>query len=523
MKVSTVEEMRALDGKAISAYGITDELLMENAGLAVARVILEHMDTNEARFVIVCGSGNNGGDGLVIARKLHSQGGLVQVVLAGDPSRFRGAAAVNYEICTQLGLPMERVDSVERFDDIILSADVIVDALLGTGLSKDVSGIYAAMIDQIKSSGLPVVSVDIPSGVNGNTGQIMGTAVDADLTVSLGLPKLGNLLYPGYAFGGALFVSHISFPPELTDAGDIRTAVNVPPALPVRTEWGHKGTFGDVLFIAGAASYTGAPYFAAMSFLKAGGGYSRLAAPAPVVQALGGGSEIVFMPQPATESGAISKDSVPVLLAQAGECDMTVIGPGLSLDPDIPKLIGKLLPDIERPVLIDGDGLTAVCPLKELIQQRRGDTIMTPHPGEMARLADIPIGDVLHDPVTILQRTAASYNAIIVLKGAHSLIGLPDGRVFINLSGNSGMASAGSGDVLTGTIAAMFGLGLPVAEAVQAGVFMHGFAGDLAAEEYGEDGLTAGSVLEMLPEATLLYRSEYETLFEDYYGVIETV
>ncbi|MBN2416731.1 NAD(P)H-hydrate dehydratase [bacterium] len=524
MKVSTVEEMRALDRKAISDYGIKDELLMENAGLAVSRIILDHVETPEAQFAVICGSGNNGGDGLVIARQLHSRGSLVRVVLAGDPARFTGAAAVNYTICTQLGLPVDRIESAEMFDDIILSADVIVDALLGTGLTKEVSGVYAEIIEQINSSGLPVVSVDIPSGVNGNTGQIMGTAVEADITVTLGLPKLGNLLYPGFAAGGALFVSHLSFPPELTDSEEIRTAVNVPSGLPDRSEFGHKGTFGDVLFIAGAPSYLGAPYFAAMSFLKAGGGYSRLAAPAAVVQTLGaGGSEIVFMPQQATKSGAIAASSAPALLAQAGACDLTVIGPGLSRDPDIPKLIGALLPDIERPVLVDGDGLTAVCGMREVVKRRSGGTIMTPHPGEMARLAGMPIGDVLSDPVDILRRTAGSWNAVIVLKGAHSLIGLPDGRVFINLSGNSGMASAGSGDVLAGTIAAMYGLGLPVEKAVQVGVFIHGLAGDLAAEEKGEDGLTARDIMEMLPEAVLLYRSEYDDLFADYYGVIESV
>jgi NAD(P)H-hydrate epimerase len=274
------------------------------------------------------------------------------------------------------------------------------------------------------------------------------------------------------------------------------------------------------LFIAGASSYFGAPYFAALSFLKAGGGYSRLAAPQSMTPFLANkGSEIVFVPQKETKSGSIALENKPALLELAARMDMVVLGPGLSLDEETQELARELVKEIPKPLLLDGDGITALCKNLEILKKRDAETILTPHLGEMSRIAKTGVPEIALKKTEILQRTAKELNAMIVLKGAHSLIGYPDERVYINLSGNAGMATAGSGDVLTGTIAAMFGLGLTVQDAVRKGVFIHGLSGDLAAEDEGEDGITAQDIMEYLPLAVKVDREGLDqSLLERYIG-----
>jgi NAD(P)H-hydrate epimerase len=257
-----------------------------------------------------------------------------------------------------------------------------------------------------------------------------------------------------------------------------------------------------VLFVAGAPGYYGAPYFSAMSFLKAGGGYARLAAPASIVPFIAAnGCEIVFVPQKQTDAGCISMENGASLLALAEKVDMVVIGPGLSVDEETGRLVRELTSAVKKPLLLDGDGITAVAGHPELIRNRPAPTVLTPHPGEMARLTGRAVREIETDRIAVLQETCLNLHAFIVLKGAHSLIGAPDGRVFVNMSGNPGMATAGVGDVLTGAIAAMVGQGMPLAEAVRKGVYLHGLAADLAAAEKGEDGITARDVLDFLPFA----------------------
>jgi len=524
MKVSTVEEMRLLDKTAIEKFSIKDELLMENAGAAAFNVLAENFEITGTSFAIVCGGGNNGGDGLVVARKIFSMGGLPHVILLSTPEKFKGAARTNHEIAVKIGFPMEHIEKTEVLADILFASDVIIDAIFGTGLEREVKGVYKEAIECINNSNIPVVSIDIPSGVNGNNGQVMGVSVEADFTVSFGLPKLGNLLYPGHGLGGELSVTHISFPPELTANNAIKTEINEPSPLALRKEDGHKTSFGDVLFIAGAAGYLGAPYFSAMSFLKAGGGYSRLASPSSVVNILGsGGSEIVFIPQQETAKGSIAKNNIKELIEISRKVDFVVIGPGLSLEKETQELVQELVMNIDKPLLIDGDGITAISQHSEICKKRNSPTVLTPHPGEMAKITKKSITEIKNSPVDILKAGTNKWNSVMLLKGAHTLIGLPDGRVFLNLSGNSGMASAGSGDVLTGIIAAMYGLGMDVTEAVKAGVFIHGFAGDLASVDIGEDGITAEDIMGFLPDAVFLYRDEYEEIMEDYYGKIKVV
>ncbi|UCG82086.1 MAG: NAD(P)H-hydrate dehydratase, partial [Dehalococcoidia bacterium] len=355
-------------------------------------------------------------------------------------------------------------------------------------------------------------------------GAVEGVAVQSDFTITYGLPKIGNMLYPGFGLCGKLYVSHISFPTSLQDADAIGVHINDLIRLPEREVDAHKGSCGKALFIAGSASYLGAPYFAAISFLKAGGGLSYLATPksiAPYIAAKG--SEVVFVPQNETDSGSLSLSCLESLLEFSKSVDVVVLGPGLSLNIETQELIRELAKKIEVPLLIDGDGITALTADVGLVKTRKAPTILTPHSGEMARIAGKDVTDINADRINVLQDIAGSLNTVIVLKGAHSLIGYPDGTVYINTSGNPGMATAGSGDALTGTIAAMYGLGLSIDEAVRMGVFVHGLSGDIAADEKGEDGITAQDIVYYLPDAMKSYREEFDEISENFYETIYTV
>ncbi len=524
MKVSRVNEMRNLDRRAIKEYGISQEILMENAGQAAYFTILREYGVKNKNFVIFCGIGNNGGDGLVLARKIYSNGGKVSVFILGDRSKFKGAAKQNLDIVNKFKFEVIDLEDVSSAFDAVQNSDVIIDAIFGTGLDREVGGKYKDIINLINASPKTVFSIDIPSGIHGDNGQIMGTTVKANYTTTFGLPKTGNLLYPGFEMGGKLYVTHISFPPILIDSDQLIIATNEFKSIPSRSKDTHKGDYGKVLFIAGSSNYLGAPYFAAQSFLKVGGGLSFLATPRNVADFIGNkGSEIIFIPLENTISGSISLDNKRQLLQFSEKADMVVIGPGLSLNEETQSLVRELCAEIKKPLLIDGDGITAVANDLEKIKKRKAPTILTPHLGEMARMVKQRTDDILKDKIDILQSTAQELNATVVLKGAHSLIGYPDKKVFINLSGNPGMATAGSGDVLTGTIAAMFGLGFSINDAVRMGVFIHGFAGDLAAKNKGEDGIIAGDIMDQLPASIKLYREEYNSTVEDFYHSIYVI
>ncbi|MEM0267462.1 MAG: NAD(P)H-hydrate dehydratase, partial [Thermofilaceae archaeon] len=324
-------------------------------------------------------------------------------------------------------------------------------------------------------------------------------------------------IYPGAEHSGLLCVARLSYPPQLLEDERIKVETNDPLPLPPRRPDTHKGDYGKALFVAGAAGYLGAPYLASMSFLKAGGGYSRLATVRSIVPHLGSrGSEVVYIPLEETPSGSIAYSNLPRLLELAEQSDIVAVGPGLSTSEETLRLAADLVSKVSKPVIVDGDGITAVARKPECVKSREAPTILTPHLGEMSRLTGLSVEEVKRDRVSVLRRAAADFNAVIVLKGAHTLIGTPDGRVYVNLTGNPGMATAGSGDVLTGTIAAMHGLGLGIVEAARMGVFVHGLAGDLAAEALGEDGVTASAIMRFLPKAMRMLREEFEEVLERY-------
>lgn len=517
-----------MDKQATAEYGIPPELLMENAGEAVYYIIQQEFSVEGKKFAVLCGPGNNGGDGFVIARKLHSRGDDVKVFLLADREKYQGPARQNLDIITRFPIPIKEVTSVRQIKNEIAAADAVVDAIFGTGLDRNVEGLPAQIIKAVNDSGKKVFAVDIASGINGDNGREMGISIKADATITFGLPKLGNLLYPGYNRGGKLYVSHISFPRPMYESETIKVELAKPVPLPERKADANKMDYGPVLVIAGAANYYWAPHASAYSFLKTGGGYVYLACPKSLASSVAKkGREIVIVPQKETSSGSIALSNKDDLLQLSERMKMVIIGPGLSLDKETQKLVRELAAEIEKPVLIDGDGLTAIAENTRIITQRKIATILTPHMGEMARLTGMDKPEIEKDRVSVLQMTAQMLNACIVLKGPHSLIGCPDSRVYINNSGDTegkaGMATAGSGDVLNGTIAAMFCLGLDIPEAVRTGVFMHGLAGDLAAKKKGSDGMTAGDILNTLPYAVRYYRENLDRISTDYNDIAVVV
>lgn len=513
--------MRELDRSAIEQLGIPEELLMENAGLAVYHVIRRTCSVSGRSFAVVCGSGNNGGDGFVIARKLFSEGGKVSVFLLGSREKLSGAAKLNADILDGIGIEVREVTDLDMLHVSLEESDAVIDAVFGTGLTRSVEGKYRDAIEMINGTRGVIYSVDIPSGINGNTGEVMGVAVTADFTVTFGLPKVGTIVYPGWEYCGNLSVTHISFPPALYEGEHLKTEIAVPSVLPPRPAHGHKSTFGTALFVAGAAQYYGAPYFSSMSLLRSGGGYARLVSTPSVVSTVAAkSSEIVFHPVKESATGSIAYRNLDVIKMLAAQVEFVVLGPGISLVNETQKLALELIPLIEKPLLLDGDGLTAVAKNPLLLEKRSGPTILTPHPGEMARLTGLSVKEIEATRVETARKYALKFNAILVLKGAHTVTAFPNGRAAVNMSGNSGMGTAGSGDVLTGVIAALAVQNLSLEEAVITGVFLHGFAGDIAAEKLGEDGMTAGDIMNSLPEAVKRYREEYHTVVNNQYNRI---
>jgi hydroxyethylthiazole kinase-like uncharacterized protein yjeF len=528
MKVCTVAEIRELDRIATEEYGIPAEILMEDAGAAAFAVIRSEIGISDKKFLVLCGPGNNGGDGFVIARYLHAAGVKVRVLFFAEESKYRNESRKNFDILTKFAI--ERIHAMDKnqIESVLRDSDVVVDALLGTGIDREVQGSIRQAIQLVNSSTKKIVAIDIPSGINGDTGQIMGAAIKADYTVTFGLPKVGNLLYPGYGNGGKLFVSHISYPQAVSRSEYLKIEVPTPIRLPERKPDANKMDFGPVLVIAGAANYFWAPHASAYSFLKSGGGYVHLACPKSLVNSVARkGREVVFQPMEETASGSIALNNKSKLLQLAERMRMVILGPGISLDEETQQLVRILSAEISQPLLVDGDGITAVASDLNTIIKRKAPTILTPHAGEMSRITGKTRQEIESNQIGIVQEASKKLNAHVVLKGAHSLIGTPDGRVFINMSstteGKSGMATAGSGDVLNGTIAAMYCLGLNIGTAVRTGVFIHGLAGDLAGKAKGPDGMTAKDILNHLPDAVKYYRLNLQTIAENYYDSIHEV
>ena len=524
MKLVNVSQASEMDRIAIEDYSIPEMILMENAAAAACRVIKEKFKIEGKNFLVLCGSGNNGGDGLALARLLYSEGGAPLVLLNSLIETLKGSVLANYKILQNYPIEIINNFSGDRLLKELEETDIIIDALLGTGINREIQGELKDFIHIINESEKPVLAIDIPTGINGNTGQVFGVAVKAELTTSFGALKPGNLLYPGFSYNGKLFLSRISFPPEIYDSDDFTIQLNICPPLPERDATGHKKSFGNILSIAGAKSYYGAPVFAASAVLKSGGGFSRLAAPQSMIPILASQlPEAVYLPMEETNDQSISPLNLSLLLETADQSDGVIIGPGLSLNSETGSLIENFIQQYQGFLVIDGDALSTIAGRPQLINQRSSIPVLTPHLGEISRLSSYSIEEIKKNPINILKKCSEEYNAIVILKGAHSLIGLPDGTVFINTSGNSGLGTAGSGDILTGIIGAFYGLGFNETDAVKSAVFIHGATGDFASEKFGEDGMTASDILNMLPLTVKKYRESYDQFISSYRNIIQEI
>ncbi|MEW5920340.1 MAG: NAD(P)H-hydrate dehydratase [Bacillota bacterium] len=509
MKIVTGTKMAEIDGEAMSRFAIPGLILMENAGLQVVRY-LEKIWTGQGRgrLLIFCGKGNNGGDGFVIARHL-AQRGYHPVVWAMDRcSGYRGDAAVNYEILLKQGFPVHLVTEGDPGEILkeLGEDDLIVDALLGTGLKREVSAPFAALIGAINESRAPVLSVDIPSGVCADSGEIMGIAVKAQHTVTFALPKRGLLLYPGAACAGGVVVADIGIPAQLSADPAVRenliTGSTVRFRLPARLPQSHKGTYGRLLLLAGAPGMSGAAVLAAEAALRGGAGLVYLgAAPElrPVMEAKL--KEVIVRELPGDGAGNLDACAFPRIREEARSCRALAMGPGMDPGPATLALLQQIMEELPFPLVVDAGALAALARKTSLLQGKKPPLVLTPHPGEMANLLGADTEAVQRERWALAAGKAREWGCVLVLKGAYTAVGLPTGELFINPTGNAALATAGSGDLLTGLIAALLTQGVSPEDAAVAGVYLHGLAADLLVAARGIRGHTAGDILPFFPAA----------------------
>ena len=507
MKVVTAEQMRALDKRATEQYAIPSLLLMENAGLAVflaAEDMLE--DIGGKRIVVVAGPGNNGGDGFAVARHLHNTGADVFVAYYGDRDKAKGDALVNIEIAEKMGLPIEPLNNAEPLQDCLVNTDLIIDALLGTGIQGEVRPLFAEIISAINSSGVPVLSVDIPSGVNADTGGICGTAIYADATVTFALPKIGLVTYPGAERAGSLIVADISIPAEALEDNDSRVYLLdddiARSYLPIRRPDANKGTFGHLAVVAGSVGMTGAATLAAEGALRIGTGLVSVAVP----ESLNDIMEIKLteaMTIPVTEgkARAFGHASLERVFEIIEKRDAVVIGPGFGRNEDTITFTLELIRGLTRPAIIDADALYAISTDISVLKERVAPIVITPHPGEMATLLGTTAADVQSNRLETARSFASEYNVVVVLKGAGTVVASPSGDAYINTTGTSGMATGGTGDVLSGMIGGLLAQRLEPLSAAAAGVYLHGLAGEIAADKLGDAAMIASDVANSLSDA----------------------
>ncbi len=512
VRVLKPEEMAKADRAAVEVAGISSLELMEKAGLEVARVARQMLSESGGNSVAIwSGTGNNGGDGFVAARYLGRDSSLdVSVFVVGSADRLRNDAKVNFKRLENSAVKVFEVNTDEKVSQFLERAprfDLVVDAVFGTGFRGEATGIHASVIEAINEYGAPILSVDIPSGVCGNTGSAKGPAVAATKTVTFQVPKVGIVQYPGAAFAGELEIVDIGIPENLIEkVAESRIYLLdegfVLDILPVRAPDAHKGSCGRVLVIGGSTGLTGAVALCAQACLRAGAGVVTAGIPESLNLIMEVKlTEVMSMPLPDTGRGSLSVKAVGPVLESVNKFDVMAIGPGLGRDTEAVEFVREILQKAQKPVVLDADGLNALVGSTEILSERKQDTIITPHPGEMARLMGISPGEVQADRVSTALKAAHDWKCVVVLKGAGTLIAEPAGRLYVNSSGNPGMASAGMGDVLTGCVAAFVARGLPVFDAAAAGAFIHGHAADLSAALNATEGMIARDVIGCIPLA----------------------
>jgi NAD(P)H-hydrate epimerase len=508
--VVTASEMQSLDRRAASECGIPTLLLMENAGAETARELLAAFPARPApRVVLLCGRGNNGGDGFVAARRLLARGASVRTVLMARREEVRGDARINLEILDRMGAsPLEVTGAAElpRVAEALETADVVVDALLGTGTRGPARGLIAEAIALVNRVERPVVAVDLPSGLDADLPEPPGPAVRATLTVTFAHPKPCLLLYPAAAAAGRVRVVDIGIPGSLLATAGIRLALlegrDLVAAFPPRDPGAHKGSFGHVLVLAGSAGKTGAAALCASAAQRAGAGLVTVAAPASLHDILESKlTEVMTEPLPETEARSLALEGMDRILRLAEGKAAVAVGPGLGTHPATQELVRRLVARLALPLVLDADGITAFAGQSERLAQAAGPVILTPHPGELSRLLAVERQELLRRRLAAVPEAALRLKATLLLKTARSLIADPTGEAVLVPTGNPGLASGGTGDVLTGLIASLAGQGCSPALATRAGAVLHGLAGDLAARQIGMEAMLASDVLAALPEA----------------------
>jgi hydroxyethylthiazole kinase-like uncharacterized protein yjeF len=510
LPVFTADEMRRVDQRAIRELGIPGATLMENAGRGAAACIQAALPElglprRGVRVAVVCGKGGNGGDGFVVARWLKRAGHRVDVLLLGPPQDLKGDPALKLREMERRGLRARVVEDDAVLARALPAAQLVVDAMLGTGSRGAPTPPVDGAIERINASGRPVVALDIPSGLSADGDPPGGRAVRAVLTPTFAALKRGLVAGPGVALAGRVVVVDIGVPRAEIERG-ITTFViesaDVARHFPPRLRETHKGSYGHLLVVAGSVGKTGAAALAARAAMRAGAGLVTAATAAsaqPVVASL----LLEAMTEPLAETVArtIGLKARARLNDLAAQRDAITLGPGLGLDEETQTLARDLVFECARPMVVDADALTALSGHLDRLQAAPAPRCLTPHPGEMARLLGVTVAAVQRDRIATVREFATAWHTPVVLKGATSVIGVPDGTVLLNPTGNPGMASGGTGDVLSGVLGAFLARGLDVVAALVAAVYLHGLAGDVAAERVGQESLVAGDVIEALPEA----------------------
>ncbi len=512
MILVTPDEMKIIDKTVIDEFGIPGIVLMENAALGVVQEVGKILgDIPGKHTIVLAGKGNNGGDAFAVARHLFNMGAHVSVHVLARLADISADAKTNLDILIKMGMEVKEVTKGEHIDEIrdrLKFAHIVVDGLLGTGLKGEVKGVMAGIIGVVNDSCVPVVAVDIPSGVNGATGEVSTACIKARSTVTFGFPKLGQLVHPGCEYVGKLEIVDIGIPRAAVEEVKVENHLIdlefVSQLMPERYTNSNKGNYGKILVVAGSRGMTGAACLTGGAALRTGSGLVYMAAPLSLLPVYAGALiEALTIPLEDANKGYITKESVCEILSRLEGVDVAAVGPGLSIGDETKDVVFSIIKSSKVPIVLDADGINLLAKDLSVLRNLRAQIVITPHPGEMARLLGVGVKEVQSDRINIARSFSKKWGVITVLKGSRTIIASPEGEIYINATGNAGMSTGGSGDVLTGIIASLIGQGVKPLDAAVAGVYLHGLCGDNVAKRKGEHGLIAGDLVQEIPYVML--------------------